>query len=88
MLLAALAAYRVTRLLTTDRIGLPVRRFVDERTGPDSHLGYWVRCSWCVGVYTSAGAVAILDAYRSVPLPVFAWLATAGTVGLLAEVAG
>lgn len=88
LLVAALAAYRVTRLLTVDRITLPIRRLVDRRTGPDSEAGYFVRCPWCVGTWVSGAAVLTLDATASVPTPVLAWLAVAAVVGLLATVAG
>lgn len=85
---AALAAYRVTRLITADRIALPLRRWVDRRFGDDSSLGYFVRCPWCVGWYVSGVTVLAVDSVESVPVPLLAVLAMSTVVGLLAELAG
>jgi len=86
--IAALAAYRLTRLITVDRIMLPMRRQVDRRFGDDSSLGYFVRCPWCVGWYVSGVTVIALDSVESVPVPVLSVFAVAAVVGVLAELVG
>jgi hypothetical protein len=47
-LLDGLAAYRVTRLITTDDIAEPVRDFVYDR---DWFVAGGIECDWCVGVW-------------------------------------
>lgn len=86
--IAALAAYRVTRLITSDRIALPLRRMVDRRFGDDSALGYFVRCPWCVGWYVSGVTVLALEVVESVPVPLLTVAAMSAVVGLLAELGG
>lgn len=46
-------------------------------------LATLLTCQFCSSAYVSAGAVTITDAYTSVPLPVWAWLAV-WSGGLLA----
>jgi hypothetical protein len=81
MLTDALAAYRLTRLVTQDRITAPLRDRLDRDTLP----GELVRCSWCVGMWAAFGVVA---ARRLVPhawAPVADALAVAAVVGLISE---
>jgi hypothetical protein len=75
----ALAAYRLTRLVTQDRITQPLRDRLDGLPGE------LVRCSWCVGIYAAFGVVA---ARRLVPrgwAPIGDALAVAAVVGLISE---
>jgi FtsH-binding integral membrane protein len=34
-------------------------------------------CPWCITIWVAAAVVAVADAFVSVPLPVFTWLAVA-----------
>ena len=54
--LDSLAAYRLTRLVTTDRISEPVRDWLVDhpRWG---FVGEGVECDWCVGVWVGGGVV-------------------------------
>lgn len=46
--IVVLASYRLTRLVTADRITQPVRDFVEVRS---QWLGYLVTCDWCLSVW-------------------------------------
>lgn len=64
----AAAAYRLTRLVTTDTITAPARQAIGERW-PDSPLDVLVNCPWCSGVWVGAAVqVARLAAPRAWPL--------------------
>lgn len=90
---AALATFRLTRMVTTD--DLPV--FARPR---EALLRRWTRgkasswkadgltCPWCVGFWVSAIVVAVLEATGSVPRPGLVLLALSTTVGLLAKADG
>lgn len=56
---AALAAYRLTRLVTTDHLppAVKLRQWLSERT-PGGYAALW-SCPWCFGFWTS-GAVTVL----------------------------
>lgn len=56
ILLTAFAAARVTRVITTDKIGEPFREWVVRRVGAGSKIAYLVFCRWCTGLYIAAGA--------------------------------
>lgn len=49
-LLAVLATYRATRLVTADQISANFRSWVDSRW---KRLGYLVECDWCLGLWIS-----------------------------------
>ena len=53
----AAAAYRLTRLVTTDAITQPARDAVADRW-PGSHLDTLINCPWCTGVWVAAGVQA------------------------------
>lgn len=50
VLLVALSAYRLTRLVTADKITEPIRAWVEAR-GP--RIGYLVTCDWCLSVWVA-----------------------------------
>ena len=74
----ALAAYRATRIVTTDEVGRRLREWIILRSPT---LGYLVTCDWCVGFWTS---VALVVALWRVPTPTayaalaLAWSALVG----------
>jgi len=81
--LVALSCYRITRLVTRDRITLRLRRAIDGRLGDTSTWGYFVRCPWCVGAWVAAGVVFAVDADVGLRLPLLYWLAVSAVIGLL-----
>lgn len=90
LVLAVLAACRVTHLITTDDITQPLRDRVARR-GDHDLLWRLIRCPWCIGFWISAAAVTI--AWHLAPCPGMPWwfaipaeaLAASHIVGTLAN---
>ena len=81
-LVDALAVYRLTRLVTRDRITEPLRTRVES--GPE-WLTYLLRCGWCASPYL---AVGVITARRLVPrawAPAAGVLACSAVAGLLTD---
>ncbi|WKK11958.1 hypothetical protein QYN14_25350 [Rhodococcus ruber] len=57
--LLTLAAARLTRVLTTDKIGEPYRQLIVRRFGPESLLSYFAHCAWCTGMWIAALATPL-----------------------------
>lgn len=53
-----LATARVTRAVTIDKIGEPLRNLVERRFEPHSFAAYFINCYWCVAVWI-AGLLSI-----------------------------
>ncbi|MFD3426114.1 hypothetical protein [Nocardia fluminea] len=51
--LYVLTAARLTRIITTDRVGLPLRKWALDKWGADSMLSFLAHCPWCVGWYVA-----------------------------------
>lgn len=93
LLAGALASARLTRLMTADRVTLPIRQAIVRRWGPSSAVGYLVHCRWCVSMYfglpVAAAVVAAVPALRptgwtAVLTVGLLWLAYSHLTGLLA----
>ena len=54
-----LAVARLTRLITTDQITLPLRTFVIRKYGEESKTAYLIFCPWCVSIWVSAPLTAM-----------------------------
>lgn len=54
LLLAVLATYRLTRLVTTDRITQAPRNRIIQALPRESLLSYLLVCDWCASMYTGA----------------------------------
>lgn len=48
------ATARVTRAVTIDKIGEPLRKYVERRFTASSLADYYVNCYWCVAVWVAA----------------------------------
>jgi hypothetical protein len=100
-LLALLAAYRVTRLVTTDKIAEPVTERIrwwferrwhekhNERGSADewnSKWAYMLSCPWCLGFWVSGVMSVLLSvAYGFDYLTIIGWLAMSAGIGLIAR---
>lgn len=49
LVLFVLTAARLTRIVTTDQVGLPVRQWALKRWKADSMIAFLFHCPWCVG---------------------------------------
>lgn len=89
LLVLALAAWRVTRLITADSIFAGPREAALRRLTAgkaESKPAELLTCAWCMGMWVSAAVVGGYDAVASVPIPVYVWLAVAAAVGILASI--
>lgn len=99
--LGALAAYRITRLVTTDKITEPIFdkiRFGLERrwyakhgpVGSDTHfnskLAFLLSCPWCLGFWVSGVVTVILSMAYGLHYPILTWLAMSTVVGFLGNI--
>lgn len=83
LILAVLATYRTTRLVTTDRILDAPREWIVARY---ERLGYLVGCDWCSSVWLAPWLVtpAVLWPGNRAVLVVLGVLAASGVTGFLA----
>lgn len=84
-----LTAARLARIVTTDKIGEPVRKAIRDRLGSESMIVYQLHCPWCFGWWVClplafpAALVAGLPWWWGWGL----WPAGSYLVGLLARLA-
>ena len=92
LVVAAGASGRLTRLITSDVITIPLRKAVIIRARTDGGSRFWSvvedwqRCPWCAGLWISAGvhlAGAIAYLLGGVWLTVFVFGAAALTANLI-----
>lgn len=95
--LATLAAYRITRLVTTDKIAEPVTERVrwwlerrwQRKHGPgsdedwNSKLAFLLSCPWCLGFWVSGVTTVLLSQVYGLDYPVITWLAMSTVIGFL-----
>lgn len=81
-----LAAYSITRLITTDAITQPPRMWLLGKLKAGGMLSTLATCSWCAGTWVSAALVLAVDRWwRPVPLP-WVWVAAVRVgVGMLSD---
>ena len=81
----ALAAFRITRLITTDRNFDSLREKIWNKFPPNRvNIGYLITCDWCTSIWV---APIVIFSYVLVPSVVFVVslvLATSAVVGFLA----
>jgi hypothetical protein len=78
-----LAAFRLTRLVTTDTITEGLRNKIWSKWPPTTKLGYLITCNWCVGYWTSALLVLFVLILPQATLVVSLMLAISAAVGLI-----
>jgi Protein of unknown function (DUF1360) len=79
----ALAAYRMTHLITTDAIADNFRHKVWSKYPPMTRIGYLITCNWCTGFWVSLLLVVGFLILPQVTLVVSLVMALSGVVGLL-----
>jgi hypothetical protein len=87
LLLLVLAVTRLTRLVVSDKIGMPLRSRVLKLSGDNGWWTFAVHCPWCVGMWFSIGAAPLWYYFGHNPIFVMTCLALAlsQAVGLLSK---
>ena len=84
LVLVVLATYRLTRLITADRITEPLREWVNGRS---EWAGYLVTCDWCLSIWI--GPLVVIPAVlwpSTMVTVVVAALSASAVTGLLSLV--
>jgi hypothetical protein len=81
----ALAAFRLTYLITTDAILASVRDRVWAKFPPSTKLGYLITCNWCSGFWVSVFLVILYICLPQVVFVVSLVLAISALVGILSS---
>jgi hypothetical protein len=84
-ILLVLAAYRTTRLITTDTITEPIREKIWKRFPPSTPFGYLFTCNWCTGFWVSLLFVVAYILVPDVTFVVSLVLSTSALVGIIAS---
>ena len=79
----ALAAYRITHLITTDAILDGFRNWVWKKWSPMTKIGYLITCNWCTGFWVSFALVAGVSILPQFTFVVSLIMAISAVVGLL-----
>jgi hypothetical protein len=79
----SLAAFRLTRVITTDAIFESVRNKIWGKFPPSKGIGYLITCNWCTGFWVSALFVLMLLILPLPTLVVSLVLAISAVIGLL-----
>lgn len=83
LLVDALAAYRLTHLITDDHLPFgPIRERV-LHTDSDGLIAEWMECPWCAGMWVAAAVVAARAGAPRWWAPAARVLALSAAVGLL-----
>lgn len=80
----ALAAYRLTRLLTTDVILEGLREKIWKKYPPSTKLGYLFTCNWCMSIWAAAFIIGLASLLPAVAYVVSLVLSISAIVGLVA----
>jgi hypothetical protein len=87
LVIVGLATYRLTRLVTADRIMDWLRAWVESRSG---WLGYLVTCDWCLSIWLAPPLVTlmVLHGDNRVVFVGLVALAVSAVTGLLSMIEG
>lgn len=93
LVLTSLAVARVTRLIYSDYISMPIRQWVMKRNGEEGWWTFGIHCPKCVSVWVAAPAAAIwqfsfgpdLAIYKQILLGLVVWMAFSYTTILLED---
>jgi hypothetical protein len=83
LVILALAAYRLTHLVTTDAIADGFRTRVWKKFPPTTKIGYLITCNWCTGFWASIFVVIFWLTLPQAAFVVSLVLAISALVGLL-----
>lgn len=83
IVIGALATYRLTRLITNDRITLRPRQWVEARS---DFWGYLVTCDWCASIWVMPVTAGLVywSGSSVLPMLILLGLTFSALTGLLA----
>jgi hypothetical protein len=84
-LILILAAYRTTRLITTDVVLDGFRNWVWARQDPGTKIGYLISCNWCTGFWVSLVFILGHLLVPNVTFVVSLVLSTSALVGIISS---
>lgn len=82
-IILALAAYRLTHVITTDAIADGFREWVWSKYPPETKIGYLITCNWCTGFWVSVFFVVGASVLPQMTFVVSLVLAISAAIGLL-----
>jgi hypothetical protein len=82
-IILALAAFRLTHLVTTDAIADGFRTKVWKKFPPSTKIGYLITCNWCTGFWVSIFLVIFYLVLPVAALVVSLILAISASIGLI-----
>jgi hypothetical protein len=83
--IAGLATYRLTRMVTRDSIAEPLREKIWKKYPPEStKIGYLITCDWCTSIWIASGLQISRTIMPSGTKAVESILALSAVAGLLA----
>lgn len=86
-LLVLLATARLTKIVVSDKIGMPFRNWVVSKSGEQGWFTFLVHCPWCAGFWIAAGVAPLWWFFGTTPyfiIPCLA-LALSYATGLLSQ---
>lgn len=85
IVLVSLATYRLTRLVTADRITQPIREWALAK---NDMIGYLATCDWCLSIWVAPAptVLAVLFPSNRLVLVGLVALAASALTGLLAAI--
>lgn len=86
-LIAAIATYRATRIVTGDRVSLWFRSWVADKLGEQHWIPYGLECDFCVSFWLGmpAAAAVVWHSDQEATWLVLGFLAFSAVTGILAQ---
>jgi len=82
-IILCLAAFRLTRLVTTDTITEGIRNKIWSKWPPTTKIGYLITCNWCTGYWVSVFLVIFVLILPQLAFVVSLMLAISAAIGLI-----
>jgi len=84
-IILSLAAYRITRMITTDYIFQPIREWIWRWSRPDEGIGigYLITCEWCIGFWVASALLFVYTIASETTIVAACVFAISAVVGLL-----
>ena len=87
LVIAVLAVYRITRVITTDVIFNTPREWVEEHTKPGGYLDELLHCNWCVSFWVGIAVTVLVALAPGLSPWLLLPLAASAVAGLLSQIA-